>query len=129
MKELTKIENELEAWWAFCNSILGILAFTFALACLSIPEYLAAIASTTAIYMIFIIGDACSPTFSPTLQLLKNKIIKSGYDEEILDFIKTEFFSQKRYIVFNVGMVSLVLTWFYTMILLGMWIWQFFAEG
>lgn len=127
MEDLKKIKVELEEWRLFYNNVLGALAFTFALACLSIPAYLAAVASTASFCMIGIIGDSCSPRFSPTLKLLRIKLKKSEREREILGYAEEQFLSNKRYLAFNFGMASLMVVWVYTLLPVGLWIWTTFS--
>lgn len=103
MDELKKIELELEEWRTFYNYVLGALAFTFALACLSIPKYVSFVAAFASLVMVSTIGDACSPRFSNTLKELRKKESRTPREQEIVDFSEETFLSNRKYMAFNFG--------------------------
>lgn len=114
MEELKLIEQEIKKWRNYYNGVMGVMAFSFSLACLSIPDYISLIASMASLFMIGFIGEAGKDNFSPTLSTLRRKINKTPREKEIVNFSDKRFFANKDYKAFNFGMGCLVGTMFYS---------------
>ena len=114
MNELEKIESELKEWIFFQNGIIGVLGFSFSLACLSLDYPVSFIASIASIFMLVALGQVNSPRFSSSLLLLRSKGILDEKEQEILDYATRNFLSNFRYLAFNIGFFSLIITLVYT---------------
>ena len=112
MASIKLIEEELVSWYNFHNVVLGVLAFSFALGCVSISNgIIAVIASTLSIFMIAAIGENCSPHFSKLLHELRRKEFKTPQELEVLKFVEGNLFSKRRFLAFDIGFYTLLAAW------------------
>ncbi len=114
MENLHEIEEELKTWVSFHNNIVGVLAFSFALGCLSLPFPISFIASLISIAMTISLMTVGGPACSPKFRVLRQKAKTSENHKEILQFAENNFLSGFKYLPFNIGYWSLVLVWLYS---------------
>lgn len=116
--DLDIIESELQARTLFLNTISGVLAFSFSLACLSLQPYLAFIATIASFVMIVAVSETGAPRFSPKLIAIRSKRNPTHRELEILEFSRKTFLSNFRHMPFAIGTASLGVVGIYNSLLI-----------
>jgi hypothetical protein len=109
-----KVKEELSESRKFFNSVIGVLSFSFALACLSISnQSVAFIATISSIIMIQLIIRKNQPSHSSTLKLLRENKDRTPKEDENLSIIENNLFKPKYYSAADFGFFFLMLTFLY----------------
>lgn len=120
LEDIVNIEKELHAWRKNLNTITGPIAFTIALAILSLPYFwVGLIASAVALYMTYWMSSAFDKS-SVTLEKIKRQYGSDKYSREVVDYVNNNFFLDKGYRVFTIGYwtLSLVFLWHFLVVIL-----------
>lgn len=87
--DVRRIEAEIETWREYLNSTVGILTFTIALACLSLPS--PQIYAFGSLLFLCLVGFSNASRFPPTLRALRDKD-RSAEEDIVYRGIQSRYF-------------------------------------
>lgn len=107
--DLTAIERDLAPWWQELNMIVGPLALTISIGCISLNLYLGFLFSLLGVAVMCSIMQGVRSRFSQRYQLLREMAKRDAKAAEALQFADQRFFSNVRYLSFLIGFSSIFL--------------------
>ncbi len=112
--DIKEIEAELDVWYRELNLLIGPLALTMAIGCLSLNYLAGLIFSLVGVAVLVSIHQGVSNRFSRRVIELRKIADKDPKAVEVLNFINTKFFGNWRYFPYMAGFFSIftVAAWF-----------------
>lgn len=115
--DFEKADKEAIEWQSFLEQIVGVLAFTFALSSLSLPNPLLSLAASILSFVILTkLINLNSHKFPPELTALRNKQDKTIAEEAMLAYANHKYLSNKKYSIYLLGTLSLAAVLFTSLI-------------
>ncbi len=110
VKFIDIMERETGKWFAFLNEIVGIVAFGFGLACLSLDN--SQLYAWISLIFIFSIMFSAKHKFPQAVVWLRKKKNKTSYEQVILKGVESEFLGIRRSfrenVIFLFGLAFLI---------------------
>lgn len=112
--DIQAIEVELDTWYRELNLLIGPLALTMAIGCLSLRYWAGFIFSLVGVAVLASIHQGVSKRFSRRVLELRKIADTDPKAEEVLKFVSTNFFGNWRYFPYMAGFFSIyiVAAWF-----------------
>jgi hypothetical protein len=111
--DIKKAVEQTNRWVDLQNNLIGVFAFSFALACLSIAGVMQYVASATSVLMLLLMSASTMSQVPTELNRFRFKKNKTKHEKESCDFLENEVNAVSRYAVFTCGFLSLLGVFFY----------------